>query len=311
MLNHQKFQKDVLARPLHPPHQKMGILISCSRGKTTISHHQPHSKSELLHRNTKPNLNVEHVMATKRKRALQKPQRASEPTWNLPRETLRATIGYNKYGAYCVPIASSHRPAAHRILAGDVYEPDTINYMIANARNGDIIHAGAYFGDFLPALAHSTRGTVWAFEPNRQNFRCAEISILLNDLSNVRLFNAGLGARSGTAKLQVAASDGSCLGGASHVVEGPAGEHLPGVETVSLVTIDDVVPPDRKVSILQLDVEHYEKAALSGAMRTVRACLPILILESEVEHAWFSEHVLKLGYVERGSLHGNKVFGCD
>lgn len=267
--------------------------------------------SELLNSNREPNLNPEHVMPTKSKRTLRKPKLASEPAWSLPLEALRATIAYNRYGAYCVPTSSSHRPAARRILAGDVYEPDTIDYMIANARDGDIIHAGTYFGDFLPGLAHCTTGTVWAFEPNRQNFRCAEITILLNELNNVRLFNAALGARSGEARLQVSASDGSSLGGASHVLKGPARDHRPGVETVRRVTIDEVVPPDRKVSILHLDVERYEKAALAGAMRTVRAQLPILILETEVEPTWFADNVLKLGYAERASLHYNKVFSCD
>jgi len=66
---------------------------------------------------------------------------------------LKCHVSYNKYGGYCVPDSSRHRPAAKMVLANDVYEPKTIEFMRRECGSGDIIHAGTYFGDFLPALS--------------------------------------------------------------------------------------------------------------------------------------------------------------
>ena len=45
---------------------------------------------------------------------------------------LKCSISYNTYGGYCVPNSSRHRPAAQKILANDVYEPRTIEFIISN-----------------------------------------------------------------------------------------------------------------------------------------------------------------------------------
>ena len=57
-------------------------------------------------------------------------------------------LAHNKYGSYCIPISSQHRPVAQTILSGKVHEPQTIQYILDNAGTGDIIHAGTYFGYF-------------------------------------------------------------------------------------------------------------------------------------------------------------------
>lgn len=132
---------------------------------------------------------------------------------------LKCCIGYNIYGAYCVPLSSMQRSAAQAILAGDVWEPDTIKLITANCAGGDIIHAGTFFGDFLPPLSHAIADDrkIWAFEPNPENFRCVDITTRINALRNIELVNAGLGERS--EQLQMATSDevGRALGGWSHI----------------------------------------------------------------------------------------------
>jgi hypothetical protein len=79
---------------------------------------------------------------------------------------------------------------------------------------------------------------------------------------------------------------------------------------VNVVRIDDVIPADRDVSIIQLDVEGYEKEALIGAIQTIKRCLPILILEDNndiINSPWFSSEILSIGYEVSGMLHQNTV----
>lgn len=230
---------------------------------------------------------------------------------------LKCAVSYNKYGGYCIPESSSHRPAAMKVINNDVFEPQTIEYMMQHCTGGDIIHAGTYFGDFLPALANAcSAGTkIWAFEPNPENYRCAQITVAINHLDNVELTNAGLGAKQEKLFMKTADENGQALGGASQVVDQRM-ENQPGVETIEIVTIDESIAEDRQVSILQLDVEGYEKEALTGELKTIARCRPIIILEvlaesTLLESDWFAENILSLGYSKLRDIHGNTVFTCN
>lgn len=214
----------------------------------------------------------------------------------------------NEYGRYCVPAGLESRPAAKAVLAGGVYEPDTIRFMRAHAGDGDIIHAGTFFGDFLPALSAALAPgcTVWAFEPNPGSHDCAARTIALNGLPNVMLTHAALSDRPGTVLFRTTDDRGQPLGGLSQIVDAPG----IGVQQVPAAMIDYVVPLQRRVSILQLDVEGHERAALRGAFHIVRQARPILILENMNAEKWVQRLFRGMGYAHRGKLHGNHVYAC-
>jgi FkbM family methyltransferase len=224
-------------------------------------------------------------------------------------DVLQCLVAYNRYGGYCVPQSSHYRPAAQKILAGDVWESETIEFMIENAGQGDIVHAGAYFGDFLPALSRAcTRDArLWAFEPNPENYRCARITCEINNLSNVVLTNAGLGLQQGSFLMRVSDSNGRALGGASRMVSSTDRYGREQAVEVNISRLDDVLEQDRNVSILQLDVEGFEQFALAGAMETLRRCRPMLILENLPGEEWLSGNIFSLGYRIQGRLHDNTV----
>ena len=230
---------------------------------------------------------------------------------------LKCMVSYNKYGGYCVPKASYYRPAAQKVLNNDIYEPETIEYIRKMCGKGDIVHAGTYFGDFLPGIANacSPENKVWAFEPNYENYRCANITILINDLSNIVLTNAGLGEKKERLFVQTHDDTGNALGGASQITNNKNTDD-DGCQPIDIVTIDEVIPKERDISIIQLDVEGHEEFVLKGALNTIRKSLPIIILEdlpnnSLFTNPWFKENILDLGYEMKHSLHGNKVFICD
>ena len=225
-------------------------------------------------------------------------------------QVLKCTIAYNKYGAYCVPNSSRHRPAAQKILFRDVYEPETIEYLIANCGSGDIVHAGTYFGDFLPAVAKNiAQGAIlWAFEPNKENYECANITILINRLHNVVLHNAGLGCENKQSYVVTSSANGKALGGLSKIADDETSQ-----QAVSIITVDDAIGSERNISVIQLDVEGYEEEVLKGSIATIRRCLPIIIVEvsptSTLIHGeWFRTNILSLGYKKSLMLHGNVVF---
>jgi len=223
---------------------------------------------------------------------------------------LNCLIAYNKYGGYCIPLSSHQRPVVQQVLKGRVHEEDTIEFIRKNCGTGDVVHAGTYFGDFLPAIseAMAPNATVWAFEPNAENFKCAQVTIILNDLKNVVIKNSGLGKAEAVQKLLVQTSDGTNLGGTSRIAN-PA----EGGQTVSIdiVSIDETIPKDRHLSVIQLDVEGYEKEVLSGALETIKRCKPAIVFEINnidlTKSDWLAENILSLGYEVSGRVHMNSV----
>jgi hypothetical protein len=81
----------------------------------------------------------------------------------------------------------------------------------------------------------------------------------------------------------------------------------PRVTSVQVVAVDDVVPEDRHVSILQLDVEGYEGPALQGALGTVERCRPTLVLETVPETDPVMDKLAGLGYRTQRSVNHNTV----
>lgn len=230
--------------------------------------------------------------------------------------SLKCVVAYNKYGGYCVPESSRHRPAAQKILSNDVHEPKTIEFIMSNCGDGDVVHAGTYFGDFLPAISKgcASGAKVWAFEPNLESYRCAKITLEINSIKNIVLANAGLGEKQEYSLIKTVDENGRSLGGASRIIDKESAGSC-GAEVVQVVTIDDVVA-DRQVSIIQLDVEGHERAALTGALSIIRKCLPIIILEvlpnsTLLGSDWFSENILSLGYRKRCEIHDNSIFSCE
>jgi FkbM family methyltransferase len=218
-------------------------------------------------------------------------------------------IAHNEYGTYCVPVNSKHRICAQTILSGSVYEPKTINFILNNCIGGDIVHAGAYFGDFLPALSKACwkTGEVWAFEPNPDNYACAQGTVFSNKLENVRLMVAALGEERGTAPLLSFDEKGS-LGGGSRIVEDVSRIGTGMYYKVAVHRLDDIVPEDRKVSLIHLDVEGHEWKALKGAQRIIEQYKPTLVLEGNMRAEYSIDDVLNLGYELVKSFHGNLAF---
>jgi len=199
-------------------------------------------------------------------------------------------IGKNKYGLYSIPKQISYTYTADFILKGGVHEDTTIEYL--QSIGGNIIHGGSGFGDFLPALKDCD--SVWTFEPNLLMYESSLETISLNNISNVKLFPYALGRYNGIGNLKHIDESGLEMGPRSEMDDD-------GIE-VKMVKMDSIIPKDVKISLIHLDLEGYEFAALSGAKEIIERDKPIIVLEIDSRAVDYNNFMSTLGYVTHKQL---------
>lgn len=178
---------------------------------------------------------------------------------------------------YFVPWYGVHRPVAASILRKKYSSPPLHSLVeaVMASRPGNMVHAGTFFGDMLPSFARKTPGLVYAFEPVLENYLLARRVTERNELDNVLLFHAGLAERSRPGLVETREEDRH-RGGGSFVVSDPERQTF-ATQRVSLISIDQLAIED--LSLIQLDVEGFERQVLEGALATITRHQPVVVLE--------------------------------
>lgn len=219
-------------------------------------------------------------------------------------------IYHNKYGDYYVPL-NHNRPAVHAIKTGRVWEATTLKYIETIYEKGtSIVHAGTYFGDMLPFFSHLVGPhDVWAFEPVKNHFLCAQENCLLNNLKNVHLFNMALSNKNDVVTI-VTQINNFILGGGSKIREIPPDQSTNiQFEYVQSVTLDEMLSDSHdRISLIHLDVEGYERYALEGALKIIKKNKPVLILEiTKSTKQPLLNYLASIGYKELTQVENNLV----
>ena len=118
---------------------------------------------------------------------------------------------------------------------------------------------------FSPGLASALAPgrIVYGFEPNPENFVCAQWTALLNELTNVSMHSSALGEVQKSVFMQMF-ENGRAIGGGSQIIN----DRHKGISdnadlgSVDIVVVDFILPNSASVGIMQLDVEGDELFAL-------------------------------------------------
>lgn len=211
---------------------------------------------------------------------------------------------------YYVPSYAAHRPVARKILNKGYVEPGLHRLVqrVMTRRPGSMISAGVFFGDMLPSFSRKTPGLVYAFEPVIENYLLARAVAMANDLSNVVLLHAGLGAEPGPGLASIGTSRIGLrhLGGAARIISGSQEAEFRW-QRVPMLSIDQLAIPD--LSMIQLDVEGYELLVLKGAIGTIRAQQPVIVVEDNRKEC--PEFLSELKYVEVARFGLDHVYVPD
>lgn len=166
-------------------------------------------------------------------------------------------------------IAGSH---THGCWLG-TYERDKVEAFAEVVRPGHVVwDIGAHVGFYtlLASRRVGPLGKVYAFEPLRRNLIYLLDHVLNNDARNVKVFELAVGDREGTASFDDSTYNSHAMGRLS---EG-------GRLQVEVIRLDDFAPREdlRPPSVIKMDVEGGEAAALRGMVETLRQYKPVIFL---------------------------------
>lgn len=204
----------------------------------------------------------------------------------------------NKYGKYCVP--KGNLKGIDWILSNNfVHEEQTLLFIKNNVSEGSIITAGAHIGSFLPFLSMSCK-TVYAFEPDPENFRYSILNIDNNKLTNVILKNYALSSYDGviTMKTENLIEKSLCR---VSIYDYDLTTKCHKLDTI----FHDV---NDNINIIQLDVQLHEYDILNGAINLITKHKPIIITEELITKE-LPTFLIELNYIKHClKINDNVIF---
>lgn len=160
------------------------------------------------------------------------------------------------------------------LVKNEIYDRQATEVMQRVLRpESNCIDIGAHKGQFLREfLRWAPRGRHLAFEPIP---RLAEE--LRSAFPGVEVFNLALSDRPGTASFFVLPETPALSGLSERTFLKP--DAVRQAIQVRTERLDALVPSDRRIDLLKIDVEGAEGLVLTGALETLRRCRPFVVFE--------------------------------
>jgi FkbM family methyltransferase len=193
---------------------------------------------------------------------------------------------------YYIPGYASHRPAARKLLSGNLHEPTTHYFVreFCKLFKGSIVHAGTFFGDMLPNFSRFVSEKIYAFEPVFENYILSKLCVDSNNLENVILMNVALSDGLDNLYINTREKSGRHTGGGSAISDKGA---ICAAISIDCLDIEDLV-------LIHLDVEGYELIALTGAEQTIQKNRPVITIEDNKKNC--ADFLSSLKYERVGQI---------
>lgn len=178
-------------------------------------------------------------------------------------------------------ICKPHSKVERQIINNGIYGPHILSFMVSFlSQESIILDVGANIGAYTVPLAKTFPKTeVHAFEPNPYAIARLRRNIALNKLSNVRLYEMGLGDE--PCVLELNAFNSKDLGSSSFVSPQRA-ESESELIPVKVEKLDNIYAKGtQEVSLIKIDVQGFEFKVLKGACELISRNRPYILLEHE------------------------------
>jgi FkbM family methyltransferase len=208
----------------------------------------------------------------------------------------------------------------HHVLGG-TYEPGVAAIFSRYVKSGMcVVDIGANIGCLTMLLASlvGTAGLVVAVEPNPENIKMLEASRRVNGFDQVLVIQAAAGRQTGLLALNVSHSNG---------MTGELPDNLDAIfasRPVPCFALDAILPKDRRISLIKIDVEGAELNALIGLSETIDRDQPVIVSEFSpgmlpgISHCSGPEYLrfligkgYRIGVIEQGGSEGSFADDVD
>jgi FkbM family methyltransferase len=182
------------------------------------------------------------------------------------------------------------------------YEPAVCAVLRRHVKPGmTVLDIGANIGYLTMLLAKlvTSSGRVVAIEPNPENVKLLEASRRLNGFDQIAVIQIAAGRQTVLLALNVSHSNGM-------TAELPgAPEAILASRTVPCFALDAILPRDRPINLVKIDVEGAELYALMGLEETIIRDRPVIVSElspgmmpgiSHCSGAEYLRHLIARGY---------------
>jgi FkbM family methyltransferase len=159
-------------------------------------------------------------------------------------------------------------------LKNAAYDEQTFEVMRrCLSRDSNCVDVGCHAGDILKEMLRlAPDGTHCAFEPIPGLYQKLVVSF-----PNVKVFDVALSDSVGEVSFQHVTSNPGYSGLKKRSYDRPH----ESVETIKVKTdlLDNIIPAERLISLIKIDVEGAELQVLRGAINTIRKNKPVIIFE--------------------------------
>ncbi|GJL79617.1 MAG: hypothetical protein NPINA01_26060 [Nitrospinaceae bacterium] len=166
------------------------------------------------------------------------------------------------------------------ILKEGSYEGDLLNIADHFIKEKTIIiDVGANIGfESLYFARKYPTNLVYSYEPTGIAYECLRNSKDINSLNNLKVFKLGVGEKSGSVEIHSATKETYNKGLAS-IDSNYDLDNTFVKETIDIITLDEHVKENMRVSLIKIDVQGYETKVLEGATSLIARDQPVIIYE--------------------------------
>ena len=158
----------------------------------------------------------------------------------------------------------------------DAYEPNVTAVFLDRLRPGmHVLDIGANIGWYtmLSASLVGRAGSVTAIEPNPDSAKLLEASRRANSFDNVTVLQVAAGREPGLLVLHGSYGDAMTLAAPEDAAA------LTSATTVPSFKVDDLIPREKKIDLVKIDVQGAEYNAVLGASELIKRWHPTIVSE--------------------------------
>ena len=180
------------------------------------------------------------------------------------------------FPSFSVYVSLEDLAVGNHVLIGRSYDPGVAAVLNRRVKPGmAVVDIGANIGYLTMLLASLVAGSglVVAVEPNPENIKLLEASRRVNGFDQVLVIQAAAGRQTGLLALNVSYSNGTTTELPSDV------DTIFASRPVPCLAFDAILPKDRRIDLIKIDVEGAELNALTGLSETIDRDRPVIVSE--------------------------------